>query len=898
MNTSLVNLLNASSDLHSSHATHVTYFGPSHQWDIVTESLSSFWLGYCQLVHDEEDRLCVGEKIVRECPIIVDVDLIFDLSSGSNRHNDEFMLALIGVYQTVIANELLLDPSMNGVEHMCCVLETGEPYADSQGLHSTFTLMFPYCRVELEQQRSLIKPAVISLSRRGNILSKLSSQPINDWDSIIEVPRDSYPLYGSVRDSKRQVNVLSKIYGLLTEEEIDLIEAPEELEPSAVFSPTNHSQIQNGSVPATTFDDLNLNPEDEDNEIAKLIPFFLSIHFWTRTTSPSRRATPAREALLSVVGICDESDREMSTRFLSMISNSRLEKEHIRDDIGKALHNIHEGDEAGYTAWCNMLGDYDSTLEMKYYVDFTVDNHLTLKTLAWYARIDSPEEYKNWHTAWCSKAFEKASTLTHTDVAQALYRYFWLEFVCASHEKKSWYRFMGHTWIRMDGCHDLRMKVSGEFVRVFESLRTKLSLKIQESNDPNWKIAAEVLLTGYGKIISKLKMLTFKTSLVKEASEAFYDRKFNSLVDSNPALMGCMNCVIEACSRYATTRDGKPEDYITKCIPITYKEEYTSNSPQVRAVLEWFSKMFPDKEACDYAIRLLSSCLYGKNSNKIFPVLTGAGDNSKSMLKKAIECAFGPYCITLPTSLVTNKRSSSSAPTPELGQAKGSRIAFLQEADGDDPMKSGTIKEFTGGDTFFCRMLHDNGSSVTAMFTLFLMCNKVPIIPNSDKAIKNRLRILPFLSKWSHDAPDDIEEQYRSRNFKMDSRFENKIPALAPALLWLLVNSYSSYIKLGLAQPQVITDHTTEYWNENDPLLCFINECVEEVRLPDGTHNTSVFLKMTDLYSEFSSWYREGYPGLRPPNTATLKNNIMEKWGRPSARGWPAKQIKLIITDL
>jgi hypothetical protein len=314
-------------------------------------------------------------------------------------------------------------------------------------------------------------------------------------------------------------------------------------------------------------------------------------------------------------------------------------------------------------------------------------------------------------------------------------------------------------------------------------------------------------------------------------------------------------------------------------------------------------QMFPDPELCHYAWKLFSSFLFGRNAEKIWPVLSGGGDNSKSMLKKGLEATLGPYVVTLPTSILSGRRTNSSGPSPELAQACGSHVAFLQEPDADDAMKGGVIKELTGGDSFFARFLNENGGSVTATFTLVLLCNKIPIIPNCDKAVKNRMRVLPFLSTWvKYGAPKTEEEQMAKRTFPMDKTFERKIPGLARGILYMLVKYYSIYKDEGLIEPKAIVDYTTKYWDENDPYHQFITRCIEAVQIEDDNGemvpNTGVTLDIQTIVDEFTSWYKRSFTGVKCPLSSTIIHEISARMGEPTSIGWSAIRIKQAIPSM
>ena len=173
------------------------------------------------------------------------------------------------------------------------------------------------------------------------------------------------------------------------------------------------------------------------------------------------------------------------------------------------------------------------------------------------------------------------------------------------------------------------------------------------------------------------------------------------------------------------------------------------------------------------------------------------------------------------------------------------------------------------------------------MFKLWLYCNKVPIIPNSDKAVKNRLRILPYLSTWVDDAPESEEEQMKQRKFKKDPLFENLIPSLAPAFLWILIEYFEKYTSEGLDEPKIIKDYTAEYWEENDVYRQFMNEYIQPAYLPDSKDlDPNSKLTLPEIYREFSFWFRDSFPSIKVPDRASVKYELAQRLGKITRQGW------------
>jgi phage/plasmid-associated DNA primase len=199
-------------------------------------------------------------------------------------------------------------------------------------------------------------------------------------------------------------------------------------------------------------------------------------------------------------------------------------------------------------------------------------------------------------------------------------------------------------------------------------------------------------------------------------------------------------------------------------------------------------------------------------------------------------------------------------------------------------------------------MCNENGGSMEMMFKVIIMCNKIPEFTSNSKALRNRLMHIPFLSTWSDDAPECIKEQHKQRLFKNDPFFENRLTDLAQALGWVAVQYYPQYKKEGLTPPPIVVEYTTKHWEENDPILCFIQEKIENVytdvakTIPDPNR----FLTSTQIYQVYKSWHSQSYPGVSPPSHPTFKASLIQRFKRPPStnRRWYGIAIVNEVTVL
>lgn len=897
METSLHDLLRASSNPESNEYTHKSLYGPSKNWSLNDDSYTNFWEKYCEISETPENnkkKLCLAEIPRKHMPVISDLTLKFH-PLDKEPYDEDFILAIVFCYQQVIKETLNI--SEDGPELICCVLK-GPTFVEDNLIVCKIRLQFPYCKTVCQIQNRLIRPLVLQMFRTTKVISRLETQPVNEWEDIVDPLSVEKPvvMYGSSQSQNSPKLALEYIFPQVLKSDIDGCET-RVLELSETFFPQNHEQASSGII------DLNMFGQDlKDIDHDFWLPYFLSIYYLKEITLPKNGNN-----LLKGNGVkrrennCDDTDCDdpeyLSSTFLGMLSNKRFEEEHFWLDVGKSLYNTFDGEERGLEKWIDFTRSSKifkkEDCESKYYTFNS--SFLSIKTLAFYAKQDNYEEYYKWHQSWYLPFLEKATSCCHSDVAEAIYRVYWLEYACSNVSKSILYHFDKHLWKRLDSGIDLKNMISGDFITILEKFRLNIAVDMQNSKDKNFRDSAEIMVQKIGKLKSKLKNRTFKNAIYSESCDKFYIEDFDKRMDSSPDLMGCLNGVIEVLHKKAVFRKGKPEDFASKTTLIHYPTHLHKRHPLFLKLISYFRKVYPDKELLNYVGKLFAAALKGRNVDKIFPIHSGKGNNSKSMIKKLLECAFGDFAITMPTSIFTSNKSGGG-PEPAIARSKYAHFAFAQEPDAETPLKSGIIKEFTGGDRFFVRFLNDNGGEISPMFTLNLFCNMIPIIPQCDQAIKNRVRCIPYLSTWQKDAPKNPDEQFKQRKFLLDPHFEDELSEMAPALLWWLVEEkYAEFRREGAYEPDIVKKYTAAYWEENDIYGQFVKENVEKVYIDDSKSEIDYekFVTLQDFYNRFKEWFRDNYQ-LKLPDRQVFRNEIESRVTKCRERKFKGVKLKVV----
>ena len=916
MESSLYDILGDTAvESNDDHYTHLTCYNENIKWTIPFENKSTFWEKYCNLIYNnnkfENNAACLAEAPTINVPIIGKLHFKYQVDDDDSidLYGNEFLYKLCNIYQSVIEEYFEITPSNSlELEFIVCVLESVKPwFSSSDGCYHTEVLIqFPYSKIDVRSYSGLIRSRVIQLLRKGNVTKELNKTPIGDWENIIqEITADtSLMMYGSSEPGS-SILELNHIWGFIDIDDFE--DGPDEIDIEDAFVFSNHVDALHGSLDANLADQY---PAD------CWIPIFLSSGYWNRLLKAKRKLHKSMSCKLSNINDVyridefgkgkvtriDETPGELAVKMLTMINYTRFLNEFYWLDIGKSLYNSFSGSDEGLKLW---IAGTESAISSRdrpaflgvdtpisdvchdLYCSFDRSN-LTHLTLAWYAREDNPEKYSEWHRNWCLNSMEAALSLTHVDVAVALYRSFWLDFSFATVSKGPghWFYFKFHRWVEDHQAIFLKNKIINEFSKRFEVVRAKFAEKGLRSTDENFRAQNEVLLKKLSSILLKLKNDGFMNAVVRASTICFHRENFLKLINSNDKLLGVTNGILECSEKDILFRSGKPEDFVTMSTGIMYRHEFNWNTSVVKECLKWFHQVYPDEDLYDFALKFAASCLHGGSLDKIFAIWTGAGNNSKSMIVKLYGYTFGDYCIKFKPSMLSEKAANSSNASPDLARAKSTRVAFMDEPEDDVALNKGAIKRFTGGDVINCRQLYGETMDMRLTFKLVLVCNDVPPIASADNAVRERSSLFPHKSKWVDDAPEDEAEQHRQLRFKMDRRFEYKIFQLAPAFLWIATKYYHKYCQESLREPKSVTIANSEYWKNNDDFGMFIGDCIRLVKDSAGNPFKQAKLSLSALYEEFKAWFCGINPGIRIPTRKQLSNELTKRWGEAPNKIW------------
>jgi phage/plasmid-associated DNA primase len=862
--------------------------------DIPLESQNEFWVNYCESVSNGHNPyVCELVNSRESMQLAYKIKFVFERQQIPTRNDvlielidsiDTYVRHIIGVIQSMIS--YYFESSQQCHEYIACYLRRD---ISSTLIWKTNTveyegkIIFPYAHIRKEYISKFYHFIINQLQLRSDTPDEyLTISPINSFDTLIlPVNEQNLELYGSSINDNTPPLKLYECYGFLN---TDLKTTFNDI--STIFIPTLHSAVAQIGMNVIT-------EKIQEKGMQYWLPLFFSSDFYDVPLKAKEGMSLTNIELPTItMNVVRENGEtltklERARQILNLISVRRVEEYWSWYDIGTALHSVDPSEEGlRLWKWFTTQSDFKSEedCEQLWYT-FEVSKDVDIESLEYLAGVDNLDKYNSFREAEIDEAINKAINLQeHTPIAKAFKACFPHTFVCSNFDAGEWYYYNGFRWVSMNGTSDLMWYINEKFQHILEKKQSEIADKIARSRDPEFKVRNQNRMTAIGQLIAKLSKNGFKEGLCKELKIYYKKENFNRLKDLVPEFMATPSGVIDLRGGIPIVRQGKPQDYITKCTRYPYPHTYTWETKAVKDTMEYLRKVFRSKTLRDFILRFGASLLLSGNNNKIFPIFSGEGNNSKSIFVRIIECAFGSYAVKLPTSLITEKRTSADSATPTLIHSQGAKVAFLQEPNSRDVIQSGTVKELTGGvDTLYVRDLFQKGSKIIEMdvtITPILIANKIPVIPDCQQAIWNRTRVVKFNSTWDSNAPLSEEEQMQTGIFKLDKFFDQKIPMMAPALLWIFVQIYGSeeYRRDGLNEPAEVLEATENFRVANNYYIHFTRDCVKPVLDNNGIIDTSIPCSLDELFNTFRKWYTDQQFRAKMPNKTEFKENLEIIW--------------------
>ena len=859
--------------------THTSIGRPAASYLVPGEQSHDFLTLYTQAISDGHN-LHFTEKHRDVGPVVIDIDLRHELahtpasaattSSPTRMYTPQDLHDLLAVYMQVMDGIVVLPDDDNGVggdpeegvliyvlEKPAPTIPEGRSYV-KDGWHVMIPDVVTRPAVQYLMRREVLKdPAIPQIFERMHITNS-----INDAIDEAVICRNNWQMYGS-RKPGQSAYALTRLFRYSsTTKTLCTVPCPRMATFAQLSQLISTLSIRNKPVETVAIQSTRLGEVDALEKAMRA----------KAAAAAAAAAAPAvcdnllsrDDAFFTMQRNVCASEQEFRTveRLVDSLMPSRADSYNDWMRVGWCLRNI---DWRLLPKWIDFSRRSTKFVEGECNAQWqkmrTPSGGLGMGTLHMWAKMDNPTEYRSILADSVRHLLLNSVSQTHYDISRVVYVMYHHEYVCSSIKHRSWYEFHNHRWRSSDCAYTLRQKISTEVFRAYENLAKECqetASTMSEDEGARWLDRSKKLRA----IATKLKQCNFKDSLMKECSEMFYRERFEELLDSKCNLVGFENGVYDLDK--AEFRPGHPDDMISFSTGIDYVP-YNPQAPTMLEIHHFLDKVFTDASVRTYVLNVLASFLHGTIRNERFHIWTGSGSNGKSCCVDLFEKSFGDYCCKFPVALLTQKRVASNAATSELARAKGKRFACLQEPSEDEKLNIGYMKELTGGDKVFARLIYKEPIEFKPQFKMILTCNHLPHVPSDDGGTWRRIRVVEFTSRFV-DNPDPSNRL----EFQIDSGLTSRFQEWCPHFMALLLHTYHTIADGTYTEPDPVMQCTRDYQRDNDIFTEFFDAMFVKV---DGQPP----LDIEAVYEEFKYWLRQDNPNARLPRRKELQSFLHKK---------------------
>jgi phage/plasmid-associated DNA primase len=262
-------------------------------------------------------------------------------------------------------------------------------------------------------------------------------------------------------------------------------------------------------------------------------------------------------------------------------------------------------------------------------------------------------------------------------------------------------------------------------------------------------------------------------------------------------------------------------------------------------------KIWPDVEARKWSWKAVSKSISGLNKEQVLFFCYGSGGNGKSLFFDAIKAAIDVQTADLGAGFLMDRTANADAATPALTSVVGKVLVTVQElADDNRPINEVTAKCVTGETRLPIRRLYMEASTLIVRFTLFSLCNRIPVIDRSSYAMMRRIRFLLFPSTFKP-AGEPIDPA--KNEYLLDTSLYEKLVKDDRARLVVfrcLVDGCREYLEAGLndipdaLKPETVLDRAID-------VAGFLRARYQQGEVFD-------FVQPRDLHQNFVDWAADG----------------------------------------
>jgi P4 family phage/plasmid primase-like protien len=274
------------------------------------------------------------------------------------------------------------------------------------------------------------------------------------------------------------------------------------------------------------------------------------------------------------------------------------------------------------------------------------------------------------------------------------------------------------------------------------------------------------------------------------------------------------------------TRPKNINDKFSLECPIKYIENL--NKKDYEFADKYFNDLFCNNSKVVQSVLDIFKSLISGNLLRYVFFMTGEGRNGKSLVIKLLNQMFGSLMKVMDKSIIIENGVKSNLNT-HLEKLETIRIGYISELKENDSLNGELIKGISGGDQQDVRGLYKSNTEIKPTANLICACNHLPKFNVEDKALIDRLVVIPF-----------------NNRFEINTSFENDLLEKIDIIFSYIMQKGVITDKFDFPDEMIEATKLYVKENDNDPLRDYIDSNIK-LNVEEKLNEMSGVLKETIL---------------------------------------------------
>lgn len=478
---------------------------------------------------------------------------------------------------------------------------------------------------------------------------------------------------------------------------------------------------------------------------------------------------------------------------------------------------------------------------------------LGLGSLYHWGKVDNPKLYKlvlkDIKQVIHKKSIEETLEGSHYDVAKLFNEVYGYDNIRITSQKD----LTNFTWNSKDklwiesGKESLKKLVSDTLAPIYVKICSDIFKKIAEcpKGDKGTEAMLNAKLKRAQKMVNNIKSSPYINNVCTgiggyDINKDFETKIMNKSTHELPIKDGKIINL-----KTLEVRDRTKEDYWSFECPVSFLGEKADLS----SVIKFFSDIScGSKDLMDYHRRMWGYLMTGEISDRSLHIFWGDGCNGKSSIVNILGNIMGKFKCSLSEDVMIKKTSRGAS--PELMPLLTARLGCLPESDKREELNSKRVKTITGDDVINARHLFGHPVEFKTQCKPIWATNHKPKINVEDKAILDRLKLVPFLARFEKSSENtryinDLQENHLDEFFT-----------------WFCIGARDWYSGNELIPCSEMNIEMDKYISENDAVGEFLLDVYDTISKEE--YNALPKLekdfwrtKKSYVYGEFCCWIQD-----------------------------------------